>query len=292
MTDVVLSFRDVTKRYRSNLPWDEGKLALDNVSFTIHAGSSIGFVGHNGAGKSTAISIALGLRGQTGGEVLLQGETTKEPKSREGVAYVPERPLLYESLTPLEHLIAARSTHSPSESKITKAKSLELLDRFGLSTVAHQQVGKFSKGMQQRVALAYALSFKPRILILDEPMSGLDPQGRAMVMDILQDYRAAGGTLVFSSHVIADVIRLADAFLFFQNGQVSPVRSVDNMLSTDDWTYEVIFRGFSDFETAESIGSGTWRLRVPTQDIASTTQRLSEGGAVILQINSTPNFLS
>ena len=160
-------------------------IALDSISLTIGHGETVGFIGNNGAGKSTTLRIILGLQRATSGMARLNGLPIDDPDARGGVAYVPENPYLYDYLTPMELLSIGVKMHR--RGFVGGRIGLELhcknwLERFGIAHVADKRIRNFSKGMTQRTALAHALACEPDFLILDEPLSGLDPLGRQDVV--------------------------------------------------------------------------------------------------------------
>lgn len=165
--------------------------AVSDISLSIGEGETFGFIGPNGAGKSTTIKILTGVLRASSGRAELFGRDVALPEARTGLGYVPENPSVYDFLTPLEILKMGLRLHQVRVSDESR-HCLGWLDRFGLAHVANKIVRSFSKGMTQRVALAHALAIKPRLLILDEPLSGLDPIGRKDVVDILDEFRRAG----------------------------------------------------------------------------------------------------
>lgn len=238
MPNNIVHLDSVSKRYRKG--WFGATFnAIEGVSFSIDAGESVGFIGHNGAGKSTTIRIIMGLQTPTSGSVLLQGADPQVPESRRSIAYVPENPLLYDHLSPNELVRLTTLSHgiASAESTIRAGKWLE---RLSLSHVADKRVRQFSKGMVQRTALAMALAVEPRFLILDEPLSGLDPTGRREVVEILSEYRRNGGGLLFSSHVLTDVEVLADRFLFIHKGRIRLTGTPGALLQGNEDSYEII----------------------------------------------------
>lgn len=142
------------------------------------------------------------------------------------------------------------------------------LEKFGIASVSKRPIRTFSKGMTQRTALAHALCCDPEFLILDEPLSGLDPIGRREVVEVLEEFRAAGRTLFFSSHVLFDVERLADRFVFIHEGKIRAVGSPDELLNRNASDYEVIIEGSEGPEEFVSISSRLWRRVVPEQLLA------------------------
>ena len=242
MTNVI-QLDSVSKRYRKGM-FGPTFNAIEDVSFAVKPGEVIGFIGHNGAGKSTTIRILMGLQTATSGAVHLQGLDPRQPDSRKGVAYVPESPLLYDHLTPNELLRFSATCHGLKRNEIDAATAV-WLDKLGLGAVANKRIREFSKGMVQRTALAMALVVKPKVLILDEPLSGLDPSGRREIVEILSEYRAQGGGMLFSSHVLTDVEVLADFFLFIHKGRIRVSGAPGSLLSSNTESFEIIIEAES-----------------------------------------------
>ncbi len=204
----------------------KGKLvqAVRDVSFSLSEGEVFGFVGPNGAGKSTTIKIMLDIINDYKGRVTIYGTDAHRAEARQGLAYVPEAPALYDQFTPLEILRMGLSMYGIKRSD-ADAWCMQWLERFSIAEYAKRRIRQLSKGNVQRTALAHAMVVEPRLLILDEPLSGLDPVGRKDVVDILNDYKKQGGAIFFTSHVLHDVERIADRFGFINKGQLLTVRS-------------------------------------------------------------------
>ncbi|MDH0725793.1 ABC transporter ATP-binding protein [Stutzerimonas stutzeri] len=198
--------------------------AVRDVSFSLSEGEVFGFVGPNGAGKSTTIKIMLDIINDYQGQVTLYGTDARQAKARRGMAYVPEAPALYDQFTPLEILRMGLSMYGIKRSD-ADAWCMQWLERFSIAEYAKRRIRQLSKGNVQRTALAHAMAVEPRLLVLDEPLSGLDPVGRKDVVDILNDYKKQGGAIFFTSHVLHDVERIADRFGFINKGQLLTVRS-------------------------------------------------------------------
>ena len=198
--------------------------ALKGVSLQVSEGEVFGFIGPNGAGKSTLIKILTGVMRPTAGGASLFGVDVTDSAARRGLGYVPENPSLPDYLTPLEILGMGLTLHR-RQLVDARRHCMSWLERFGIGEVANKTVRGFSKGMAQRTALAHALAVEPRLLILDEPLSGLDPVGRRDVVEVLVDYKKNGGTIFLTSHVLHDVERLADRFGLIHQGKLLTVRS-------------------------------------------------------------------
>jgi ABC-2 type transport system ATP-binding protein len=276
MPEPIVSLQHVVKEYRAN--WSGSvKTALSDIDLEIFPGESVGFIGHNGAGKSTTIRIILGLQRPTAGSVRLRGLDVTDPDSRRRVSYLPENPLLYDYLTPLELLEMGARMHDLVVPDL-RGHCLKWLDRFGIATVASRPIKTFSKGMMQRTALAHALCCEPEFLILDEPLSGLDPIGRREVVEILEEYRGAGRTLFFSSHVLFDVERLADRFVFIHEGKIRAVGSPDELLSTGAANYEVLIEGSAGLDGFIMISARLWSRTVSEAALPELLREIANSG--------------
>nr|WP_298165515.1 ABC transporter ATP-binding protein [uncultured Pseudomonas sp.] len=273
-----LEFHGVSKTFKA-----KGRTvqALCDVSFSLSEGEVFGFVGPNGAGKSTTIKVMLDLINDYSGEVTLYGISSRDPKSREGIAYVPEIPALYEQFTPLEILRMALSMYGIKR-KDADAWCMHWLERFSVDMNAKRRVRELSKGNVQRVALAHAMVVQPKLLVLDEPLSGLDPVGRKDVVDILNEYKGQGGAIFFTSHVLHDVERIADRFGFINKGELLTVRSPRELAA--ERADQMIVR----FNAAHAIGPGARQLREGEYECEVSQQALP---AFIAQLNAAGGHL-
>lgn len=231
MSQFAIQLDSISKFYRQGV-FKPLRQVLHDVSLQVQTGEAFGFVGPNGAGKSTSIKILMGLIPPAHGHAKLFGLPVTDADSRLGVGYVPENPLLYDLLTPYETLAAVLTFHRKKVGNV-RQHCMRTLERLSLADVADRPLRSFSKGMVQRTALAQALVIEPRLLVLDEPLSGLDPIGRRDVVDILMDYRQQGGTVFFSSHVLHDVERLADRFGLIHKGVLRTVQSPHDLVGGD-----------------------------------------------------------
>ncbi len=200
--------------------------ALDGVSFDVEEGIICGFLGPNGAGKSTTLKIMMNFIKADKGRVLINSKEWTKPQARYKVGFMPENPPYLDSLTGKELLLFAAKMHNV-EYKTAKSRADELLSLFDLTESANKKLRNYSKGMIQRIGFAASLIIEPRILILDEPMSGLDPIGRYKFKQILKDVKNQGITVFFSSHIIADIEDICDKVIILNKGKV--VKSVDEV---------------------------------------------------------------
>ncbi|MBM9513574.1 ABC transporter ATP-binding protein [Desulfogranum marinum] len=215
-----LVFDNVKKTYTADL--GKKKTALTGLTLSVLEGEVFGIVGPNGAGKSTALKILTGFIRPSQGKVTICGHSPQISSSLKKVGYLPENPCLYEHLTLQDHLSFAGQLAGYSKEK-TRERSNNLLELVQLDKSGNQSIRRFSKGMTQRAALAYALFHEPEILILDEPMSGLDPVGRKLVIDIINNYNQQGNTVLFCSHILTDVERICDRIGIMHQGQLACV---------------------------------------------------------------------
>lgn len=278
-----LSKTFLDKRYRK-------VQALRDVSLMVEEGEAFGFVGPNGAGKSTTIKILVGIVKATSGLVSMFGQPVSRPSARKGMAYVPENPCLYDYLSPMEVLKMGLAMHHVQVDDRDK-HCMQWLERFGIAHVANKRIRTFSKGMTQRTALAHALSVSPRLLILDEPLSGLDPLGRRDVVDILEEYTRQGGGLFFSSHVLHDVERLADRFGLIHQGAMQTVCSVAEMMDRST-SLTLMTRGESAVAglTLSPVRQGIWRMSVDRARLWDTLQVLKAAGHLPVEIRPENNL--
>lgn len=210
------------------------QVVLHDVSAAIHRGRTTGFLGANGAGKTTLIHLIVGIRQPLSGRVLLDGAPTADAASRARMGYLPERPYFYEHLTGRRILryFAQLSGIPRAEREPRIRHALEVV---GLQDSGEKELRNYSKGMLQRIGIAQAILHDPELLILDEPMSGLDPIGRREIRQLIQDLKAKGTTIFFSSHVVSDVEAVCDDVIAIQKGKVlgcGPISEVASRFGT------------------------------------------------------------
>jgi len=205
---------------------------LDGLSLTVRRGEIFGFLGPNGAGKTTTLKILLGLVRASSGRVLLLGEPAGNVATRRRIGFLPESPYFYDYLTAEEFLgfygqLARLSRAVPTQ------RGDELVQLVGLSEARTRQLRKFSKGMLQRIGLAQALIHDPELVILDEPMTGLDPVGRKQVRDLILSLRDRGKTVFFSTHILHDVEMICDRVGIVMKGRLVANGRVDELVRQD-----------------------------------------------------------
>ncbi len=198
-----------------------GFTAVSNVDIHIDAGETVALAGHNGAGKSTLMKMLLGLLTPTHGSIRIDGHAAGSVAARQIIGYLPETVALYPNMTGFETLSFFASLKGLSD-----AANRDLLARVGILEAAGKRVGTYSKGMRQRLALAQALLGQPKILLLDEPTTGLDPASRADFYRILAELAAQGTAILLSSHALAELADQADRIVIMKNG----VKTADGSL--------------------------------------------------------------
>ena len=220
-------------------------LAVKGVSFEVSSGEIFGFLGPNGAGKTTTIKMLTGLISATGGEATLFGDPVPSPRALARVGFLPENPYVYPYLTPTEFVeLCARL--SGLSGKAARSRTRQVLDQVGVLYAADRPVRRLSKGMLQRTGLAAALVSDPELLILDEPMSGLDPVGRKEVRDIILDERKNGRTIFFSTHILSDVETMCDRVAILRKGEVVVSGRLGELLRSDVRRTDVALVGASE----------------------------------------------
>jgi ABC-2 type transport system ATP-binding protein len=203
--------------------------ALKNLDLQIVAGEVFGFLGPNGAGKSTTIKLVMGLLRPSSGTARIMGVDSALTDSRRRVGFLPENPAFYEYLS-AEEYIAFVGSQFRMEAALLARRSEEVLKRLDLWEARKRPMRGYSKGMVQRVGLAQALVHDPEVYILDEPMSGLDPIGRALVKDIILDLKKRGKCVFFSTHITDDVEKVCDRVGVIVRGSLVAIDKVENIL--------------------------------------------------------------
>jgi len=244
MMETCIDVRDLKKHVRIGF-LGRRKDLLHGISFSVRQGCIFGFVGPNGAGKSTTIKTLIGAAQPSSGDVRVLGGSSHDIAVRRRLGYLPEFPQLPLTLTPHE-LLFLHGTLAGLRGTALDRKRDALLERVGLQHRRRDRVGTFSKGMQQRVALALALVNEPDLVILDEPMSGLDPLGRRLVRELITEQRARGATVFFSSHILPDVEALCDEIAIVNKGRLAAAGSVREVLASRGTVVDVTIRCDSD----------------------------------------------
>jgi ABC-2 type transport system ATP-binding protein len=213
----VIVFEHVAKTYAKEIA-TPAHTALDDLSFTVKKGETLGLIGANGAGKSTCIKLLMDFIRPDAGSIAILGQTPAQHTIRRRIGYLPEIANFPSNLTVLDMLRFTGSTCNLSQQDARTA-SEKWLRRLGLWDARKRPLRNYSKGMQQRANFAIALLNDPELLILDEPMSGLDPIGRADILALIAELKSQGRTILFCSHILEDVDRLVDRVLVLHRGR-------------------------------------------------------------------------
>lgn len=212
--------------------------ALKGLTLQIEQGEVFGFLGPNGAGKSTTIKCLMGLIKPTSGTATIMGEPIGSEASRAQVGFLPENPAFYDYLTAEEYLLFVGRSFKMSEQLLIR-RTEEALKQLELWDACKRQIRGYSKGMVQRVGLAQVLIHDPAVYILDEPMSGLDPIGRALVKEIILDLKKRGKCVFFSTHITDDVEKVCDRVGILLHGELKLVERVDTIMVQGIVGYQV-----------------------------------------------------
>ncbi len=235
----MLEINGLTKEYPG------GKKAVDNLSFEVEAGQIHGFIGHNGAGKTTTLRCVTGIMDFSAGQISIDGhDIIKEPiKAKEITAFLPDNPDIYEYLTGIQYLKFIADMYRISEAE--RRESIEkYADAFKMTGNLGNPVGSYSHGMKQKLALISAFIRKPRLLILDEPFVGLDPEGSYTMKQYLREVCDNGGAVLFSSHVLEVVQSLCDKVTIIKQGKLITSGATKDIIG--DKSLESVFLELED----------------------------------------------
>lgn len=240
----IIQTYSLRKTYRTGFWLNKTVTSLQQCSVQVMPGETFGLLGPNGAGKTTLLKILLGLAKPSAGRGFLLGKPLGDRSAKQYIGYLPENAYFYDYLTGWEFLkYAAGLFQIPA--KVQKRRIPELLDRVGLDrkTAKKKQMRRYSKGMLQRVGMAQALINDPKLVFLDEPMSGLDPMGRYQMREIILSLKEQGKTVFFNSHVLSDVEVICDRVAILAQGELICEGTLDQLLGTNTRHYQVKGRG-------------------------------------------------
>jgi ABC-2 type transport system ATP-binding protein len=230
------------KTYKVGFWRKRPKRALQPLHLTVQEGEIFGFLGPNGAGKTTTLKILMGLVFPTAGTARILGREWTDPEVKAQIGFLPEQPYFYDYLTAHE-LLDYYGQLSGVPGRDRKQRIETMLGRVGLSDIKGIQLRKFSKGMLQRVGIAQAILHDPKLVFLDEPMSGLDPLGRREVRDLIEQLKKEGKTVFFSTHILADAEALCDRVAIIHKGELRGVGAIEDLTSSVQGKVEVVWQG-------------------------------------------------
>ncbi len=282
MNKNVIEIKNLNKEFSTDF-WKPKVQAIQDVSFEVKKGEIFGLVGPNGAGKTTTLKVLMGLLRATSGEALINGVSVMKTNARNELGYLPENAYYYDFLKTEEVLDFYGRLFGLSK-KARKKKTDELLEWVGLSHRRGVRLRAFSKGMLQRIGLAQALVNDPALVVLDEPMSGLDPIGRKEVRDIIVNLANMGKTILFSSHILSDVEVLCDRVAILINGQVKAYGDLASLVQPRVKSVEITMQGEEHPDPEPSWKDGNIQIRhagdktiLTTQDVSKTSSLMEWG---------------
>src|SRR5262245_39557103 len=284
----------LTKHYKVGFWRPRPYLALDSLSLRVNQGEVFGFLGPNGAGKTTTLKLLMQLIFPTSGRAEILGRPVGDPAVRRLIGYLPENPYFYDYLT-AEELLEYFAGLFGYEKSERRTRASRLLDDVGIGAERRLQLRKFSKGMVQRVGIAQALINEPELVILDEPMSGLDPLGRRDVRSLILRLRDRGCTVFFSSHVLSDAEALCNRVAILAKGKLVTAGRLSDMVDFRARGWELVVSGANPaaiaglgarVRRAVQIAEGRYQLDLPIESAPDQLlAELTAGGAQLVSLN-------
>jgi ABC-2 type transport system ATP-binding protein len=289
MARAAIEIENLTKDYPVGFWHKRMRRSLDHLCLRVEEGEVFGFLGPNGAGKTTTLKLLMRLIFPTEGTARVCGRPIDDVAMHREIGYLPEQPYFYDHLTARELLdyYARFSGFGRAERNERVARYLELV---GIAAAADVQLRKFSKGMLQRVGIAQAILHEPKVVFLDEPMSGLDPIGRREVRDIILDLKRQGRTVFFSTHILSDAEMLCDRVAVLVGGKLQGTGAPSEIVSIDVQAMEIFFEvpqghGLPAFLARVAAQTGArYRVEVAEADLYRSLDQLRDAGAKILSV--------
>jgi ABC-2 type transport system ATP-binding protein len=288
MSQPAIEIERLSKEYPYGFLNLKKRTSLEDLTMQVEQGEVFGFLGPNGAGKSTTIKLLMRLIFPTNGTARILGESIDDVSMHQDIGYLPEQPYFYDYLTAAELLEYFARFH-----KLTAADRHErvqkMLKKVGLETAKKIQLRKYSKGMLQRVGLAQAILHDPQVVVLDEPMSGLDPLGRREVRDIILDLKKEGRTVMFSTHILSDAETLCDRVGVIVGGKLRGVGTPGEMVGIQAQGMEVVFelngtgKSFPLLAKATKTGE-RYRAQLTEAEVYPALDELKGAGARIVSV--------
>src|ERR1700722_6323313 len=283
----VIDIQGLTKDYPLG-HWRPGtRRSLDNLNLQGEGGEVLGFLGPNGAGKTTTLKLLMSIIFPTSGTARVRGKSIDDVRMHRDIGYLPEQPYFYDYLTARE-LLDYYARFFAFAAKERRDRVKKVLERVGLTGAANTQLRKFSKGMLQRAGIAQAIIHDPKVIFLDEPMSGLDPVGRREVRDIIQDLKRQGRTVFFSTHILSDAEMLCDRVAVLVGGKLQGVGAPSDLVSVEVQGMEILFEArdgntLPETITARAVAIGQrYQMQVPESELYEILDLLRSASARIL----------
>lgn len=265
------------------------KPALRPLHLAVEEGETFGFLGPNGAGKTTTLKLLMGIVFPTSGSAMILGRHFLDPEVKRQIGFLPEQPYFYDYLSAPELLeYYAQLSGVPRTERQKRIPAL--LERVGLGDVGKKQLRKFSKGMLQRVGIAQAIIHEPKIVFLDEPMSGLDPAGRREIRELIQSLKDEGKTVFFSTHILSDAETLCDRVAVIHKGELRGIGVVEDLKSQRAGKAEVVWHGAHALESVSAllqekhVTGDTVRAVISGTDSDLLLEKLRQSGARIVSL--------
>ena len=289
MAELAIETENLTKEYPYGFLHLKKRTSLEGLSMQVETGEVFGFIGPNGAGKSTTIKLLMGLIFPTTGSARILGKPISDVEMHRYIGYLPEQPYFYDYLTAAELLDYFARIHELSAAE-RHERIPRMLKKVGLETARKIHLRKYSKGMLQRVGLAQAILHDPKVVILDEPMSGLDPVGRREVRDIILELKREGKTVMFSTHILSDAEMLCDRVGVIVGGKLRGVGAPGQIVDMKTQGMEILFSAPSS-NNAPLLSRATktgerYRLQVTEAELYGAIEQLRGAGARILSVSS------
>lgn len=283
----------VTKVF--HLGFFKKKIAVKDLTLSVPKGKVIGLLGPNGSGKSTTIKMIMGFLRPTEGEILVCGYSAENRAARNFIGYLPENPRFQKFLT-AHDLLRYYGGLLGISGKELQNRAEYLLDLVGLKLAAHERVQGFSKGMTQRLAIAQALLNQPKLLIFDEPMSGLDPLGRMEIRKLIAQVHAEmpESTIFFSSHVLEDVEQLCSMVALLRRGELKTYSEISDLVLKEEQRFNITVRGLNSNELQQlrekkeltQTPIGMYYSVSGTDELISELERIKSLGAFVVGVSS------
>ena len=288
MPAAAIETENLSKEYPYGFLNLKKRMSLENLNLRVESGEVFGFLGPNGAGKSTTIKLLMRLIFPTSGTARILGKSIEDVSTHQVVGYLPEQPYFYDYLTAAELLDYFARFHRLTASD-RRERIERMLKKVGLETAKRIQLRKYSKGMLQRVGMAQAILHEPEVVVLDEPMSGLDPLGRREVRDIILELKRERRTVLFSTHILSDAEMLCDRVGVIVGGKLRGVGTPGEMVGMRTQGMEILFevegaaKKFALMDRATRTGE-RYRVEVSEGELYGALNELNSVGARILSV--------
>jgi ABC-2 type transport system ATP-binding protein len=289
MPSLAIEIENLSKEYPFGFLHLKKKKSLEDLTMQVQNGEVFGFLGPNGAGKSTTIKLLMRLIFPTAGTARILGKSIEDVAMHQNIGYLPEQPYFYDYLTAAELLDYFARFHGLTAAD-RQERVQRMLKKVGLDTAKKIQLRKYSKGMLQRAGLSQAILHDPQVVVLDEPMSGLDPLGRREVRDIILELKKEGRTVLFSTHILSDAEMLCDRVGVIVGGKLRGVGTPGEMVGIASSGMEILFElaspelRFPLVEKAVKTGE-TYRVHLDESELYPALDQLKAAGARILSVS-------